>query len=172
MRGGVPGRSRRRPRGGESGFTLMELAVTMSIVGILAAIGMFGFWTWRDTSQHQGSAQELVSQLRNTSERAISEGRTYCVAVDAGGQSYTVWQKSCGGTGTQVAGPYSTQSSKVSFATTLTLPTPAPDCPASSSCFYFYPRGTAIPATVVVSSTSRSKTYTVHVEGLTARVWM
>lgn len=161
----------RRARVVDGGFTMIELMVVMVIVSILASIAMFGFWSWQRTAQQQGSAKELVSQLRNASERAISEGRTYCVGIDSTNRSYTLWRYTCG-TGTQVAGPYTTQSPNVTFASTLSLPTPAPACPAGNTCLYFYPRGTAIPATLNVNSSARSKVYTVTVEGLTARVYM
>jgi type II secretory pathway pseudopilin PulG len=148
---------------------LIELLVVMSIAGTLLAIGIFGFINWRATAQQQGSASQLVSTLRGASERSISEGRTYCVDVTTG-KSYALWRYTCG-TGTKVEGPYSVQSNKISLATTNILPAAA-TCPASHQCLYFYPRGTAIASTVTVTSTARSKVYTVHVEGLTARVWM
>ena len=154
----------------DRGFTLIELVVVMSIAGVLLSMGVFGFTNWRQTAQQQGSASELTSTLRNAAVRAVSEGRTYCVNI-ADQRSYTVWRYTCG-TGMRVAGPFRVQSDKVSFTTTATLPSPNPACPAGDSCLYFYPRGTAIPATVTVSSTARSKVYTVNVEGLTARVYM
>jgi len=161
---------RRRPLPDE-GFTLIELMVVMAIAGTLALTATFSFSNWRNTSQHQGSADELVSQLRNTSQRSISEGRTYCVDVASGGRSYTLWRTACGAAGVQVAGPFRVQSPNVALTTAVTPPSPAPVCPATSTCLYFYPRGTAVPAVVTVASEVRSKTYTVRVEGLTARVY-
>ncbi|MDQ1643646.1 MAG: ral secretion pathway protein [Actinomycetota bacterium] len=153
------------------GFTLIELLVVMSIASILMAIGIFGFVNWQRTAQQQGSASQLVSGLRNASERSVSEGRTYCLDIDAG-TSYTLWRYSCvAPAGTQVEGQYKAQSATISFATTNTLPGGAA-CSAGHKCVYFYPRGTAVATTVTVNSTVRSKVYTVHVEGLTARVWM
>jgi type II secretory pathway pseudopilin PulG len=148
---------------------LIELLVVMSVSSTLMAIGAFSFVNWRQTAQQQGSASQLVSTLRGASERSISEGRTYCVDITSG-TSYALWRYTCG-TGTKVEGPYSVQSNKISFTTTNTLPAAA-TCPASHKCLYFYPRGTAVASTVTVASTARSKVYTVHVEGLTARVWM
>jgi len=164
---------RRRLIDDDAGVTMIELIVVMSIVGVLVSLASFGFWNWRQTSEHQGSAQQFVSQLRNVAVRAVSEGRTYCVDIDASKQSYSLWRYACdGSTGTQAGGPWATQSNRISLAAAVVAPTPAPSCPSSHSCLYFYPRGTAIPATVTVSSSSRANTYTVHVEGLTARVWM
>ena len=157
-------------RVGQDGYTLIELVVTMSIAGVLASIAMFGFWTWQAGAQQRGSASQYMSQLRNASERAIAQGRTYCVDLAPDSRSYTVWQKNCG-TGTQVAGPFTAQGVKVSFAVSATLPAGA-TCPSSHSCLYFYPRGTAVPGTVTVTSTARANVYTIHIEGLTSRVWM
>jgi prepilin-type N-terminal cleavage/methylation domain-containing protein len=156
-------------RSPHDGFTMIELLVVMIVASVLMSIGIFGFTNWQQTAQQQGSASQLVSTLRSSSEKAISEGRTYCVDISAG-TSYTQWRYSCGAGGTQVAGPYTVQS-KVTLETTNALPLGA-TCPASHRCVYFYPRGTAVATTVAVRSTVRSRVYTVHVEGLTARVWM
>jgi prepilin-type N-terminal cleavage/methylation domain-containing protein len=161
--------SQRGSRTSDDGFTMIELLVVMSVASVLMAIGIFGFTNWQRTAQQQGSASQLVSTLRSSSERAISEGRTYCVDI-SGGTSYTQWRYSCSAAGTQVAGPYSVQS-RVSLTTTNTLPVTA-TCPPGHKCVYFFPRGTAVATTVAVQSAVRSRVYTVHVEGLTARVWM
>ena len=153
----------------EAGFTLIELMVTMLIASTLMSIGAFGFTNWRHTSQQRGSAQELVSALRSTAVRSVSEGRTYCVDFDsAAAQSYSVYRVSCSSTGTLARGGASTAGPKVSLTTNVTS-TP---CPAGHKCIYFYPRGTASPATVNVTSSARSKVYTINVEGLTARVYI
>lgn len=161
----------------DAGFTLVELVVVMSILSITLSIGVFGFASWRDTAQQQGSADELVSALRNASTRAVSEGRSYCIQIAPDGRSYSQWRFACSTTtGTQVSDPVRVQGNDVTLTTTVpfpstaALPSPTPACPAASRCLYFYPRGTALPAQTVVSSTARTKTYTVHVEGLTARV--
>ena len=162
----LPGRDDR-------GTTMLELVVVMAIAGLLMTIGTFGFTSWQHTSQHRGAAEEMVSTLRGASVQAISEGRTYCVDIKSGGTAYELWRLSCGGAGSvQVGGTRSTQSPAVTYAATVTPPTPAPACPSSSRCLYFYPRGTAVPASVTVASTHRSTSYTVRVEGLTSRVYM
>lgn len=152
------------------GFTLVELLITMVIGSVLATIGGSSLFNWQKTAEHQGSAQEVVSQLRKAAERSVSEGRTYCVDF-APTRSFTFWRYACGGTGTNVEGLRKTQSSRVTLEPTVSLPSPAPACPTGDKCVYFYPRGTATPATILVKSSARSKVYTIHVEGLTARVY-
>ena len=162
----------------DHGFTLVELMVTMVIAGTLASISIYGFANYRNTSQHQGSAQEIVSVLRSASEQAISEGRTYCVDLEngspaTGNRTFSTWRYSCGGAGSsQTGGSRTTQSTDVTFSAVVTNPATPPPCPASHACLYFFPRGTALPATVTVVSSKRSKTYAIHVEGLTARVYI
>lgn len=161
----------------DAGFTLMEMMIVMVIGGVLLSMGTFSFLHYRETSEERGSTQELVSILRSASEQAVSEGRTYCVSLDSASptttnRTYTLWQRACttAGGGTQML-TRKTQSTQVSFAPSVTAVSPAPACAANKACVYFYPRGTAIPATIIVSSSARSKTYTVRVEGLTARVY-
>jgi prepilin-type N-terminal cleavage/methylation domain-containing protein len=156
----------------DEGFTLVELMVTMVIAGILMAIGMFTFANYLKVSQQRGSAREVVSLFRTASERAISEGRTYCVDIAPSRTATTLYRYACDGAAASVAsGTTKTQSTKVTVSAVVTNPTPAPACPASHQCVYFYPRGTATPTTATIASTARSKTYTVTVEGLTARVY-
>lgn len=161
----------------ESGFTMIELSVVLILAGIFMAIGAFTFTSYRNMSQERGSAAELMSFLRSASEQAISEGRTYCVALDnttpsTNNRNYTLWQKACttAGGGTQKL-TRKTQSAKVSFTATVTNPATPPACGTGTVCVYFYPRGTALPTTISLRSSARSKVYTIRVEGLTARVY-
>lgn len=163
-------RSQERDARRDSGFTMIELIVVMSIASTLMALAVFGFTNYQRASEHKGTQEQLTSQLRNLSQRAISEGRTYCVALASDSMSYDIWRSSCG-SGTRVQGPLRTRDSRVTLSATVTVASPAPACPAGAKCIYFYPRGTATPAQLVVSSSARDTTYTIRVEGLTARVY-
>ncbi len=165
--------ARRTGAHADRGTTMLELVVVMAIAGVLLTVATFGFTNWRHTSQHQGAADELVSTLRGASVQAISEGRTYCVDIKSSGAAFQLWQYSCGGTGSsQAGGTQTTQNPAVTYAATVTTPATPQACPTGSTCLYFYPRGTALPAAITVASVHRSKTYTVRVEGLTSRVYM
>jgi prepilin-type N-terminal cleavage/methylation domain-containing protein len=157
-------------RRGEAGFTLVELMVTMLIGSVLAAIGGAGVLNWQRQAEQQGSSLQLLSQLRKAAERAVSEGRTYCVDFTPS-RSYTLWQHGCGAGGTVAEATRSTQSKRVTLAPTLKGPGAAPACASGDTCVYFYPRGTATAATILVRSSARGNVYTIHVEGLTARVY-
>lgn len=142
------------------------------MTGILMAIAGYGTMNWQRSSEHKGSAQELVSFLRKASTLSISEGRTYCVDLTPT-RSMQLWRYACSSsTGTSVTGVRTTQNKRVTLEATVALPIPAPACPVGHKCIYFNPRGTATPASVIVRSTARSSVYTVRVEGLTARVYM
>lgn len=148
---------------------MIELLVTMMIASVLASIASVGVLTWRNVAEQQGSAHELVSELRKTVQRSVSEGRTYCVAFTPT-RSYAVMRSSCGSTVALVGGAQTTQSSRVSLMASVSGPSGLVGCPAGSTCVYFYPRGTATPARILVRSSARDKVYAVQVEGLTARV--
>lgn len=169
-----------RPRGAD-GFTLVELSVAMSITGVLLSIGAFGFASWLNTSRHQGTSDQIVSQLRNASTRASTEGRTYCLEVSNGGRAYSLWRYKCSTAAPSAGDPVharvvpvrSTQARSVTVDVTLDTPLAAGMCPNGSECVYFYPRGTATQGELAVASTRRpGKTYTINVEGLTARVYV
>jgi type II secretion system protein H len=161
----------------DAGFTLIELMVVMILTGVLLALGAFSFVNYQRAAEERGSTQQLVSVLRSASEQAVSEGRTYCVSLSnatpaSGNHSYSLWRRACtSAAGGTLVNTWNTQSTRVSFAPTVTVASPAPACAAGRACIYFYPRGTATPASLVMSSSARSKQYTVRVEGLTARVY-
>jgi prepilin-type N-terminal cleavage/methylation domain-containing protein len=161
-------RSEERDVRGDSGFTMIELIVVMSIASALMALGVFGFTSYQRTAEHKGTQQELTSLLRNTSERAISEGRTYCIDIADDGLSYDLWRGACGA-GVLVQGPLATKDARVTVLASDT--DPAVESLSETCCITFYPRGTATPTWLMVSSEGRDATYTITVEGLTSRVY-
>lgn len=136
----------------DSGVTLIEVLVTIALMGAMMAIAVAGYNRWAQASQQSGTARELQTLLRSTQQRAITEGRDMCVQLaDA---SYSVFRGSC--SGTPIQGPIATNGSGVSLS--------------GASSVTFRSRGTATPATITVSRADSSKHYTVTVDQLTGRV--
>ena len=157
-------------RADDRGFTLIELLVTLSVMGIMSGLAMTSFSSWSQSSEHRGARDEVVSTLRNAAERALSEGRTYC--VDYSSDSWTTYRSSCSSAGTVVAGPTSPDSSRESFLAVLAAPSGAEgSCPTAGTCAYFYPRGNASAGTVVVRRSGQPD-YTITIVGLTSRVYV
>ena len=64
----------------DSGFTMIELLVTIALLGIMMAIAVSGWSAWAKASRQSGTARELQSVLRQAQVRAVTEGRAVCVA--------------------------------------------------------------------------------------------
>lgn len=146
------------------------VVVLMGIAGTLALVGLRGYGATQD---HQGSANELVSDLRNAGQRAVTEGRTYCVHVDDANDQWSVYRKSCT-TGTLVAGPDQPRGDITLGGLSLAA-TAAGTCPTTGTCIYFHPRGTAtggptLPNRAEIQVQGPDSNITVTVEGLTGRV--
>ncbi|MGZ4960671.1 MAG: type IV pilin protein [Methylomonas sp.] len=87
-------------------FTLVELMVTVAIVGILAAIAMPSYQESVKKSR-RADAEGALLGLANAMERRFTEASSYCDAGGAGGAN------SCGAAGTNDTGSpsiYATQS--------------------------------------------------------------
>lgn len=143
----------------------MALSVLIGTTG-LVALKNFG-----QTQDRQGTADEVVSVLRTTAQQSLSEGRTYCVSLNATSGTWEVWRVACDagvvGTRVQTGGAVrgDTRLGSVSFTT----PATNPGCPTAGACAYFYPRGTATPGSIAISW-GVAETITVTVEGLSSRV--
>lgn len=159
----------------DSGFTLIEVLMTISLLGLMMGIAVAGFARYSNAHEQDGTARSLQSGLRQAQQRAVTEGRAMCVAFTA--TSYTVWRSACDATtGTKVEGPTMTESEAVQ----IELPAP--------QTLTFTPRGTATwpsiasdpmspPACggaksfeIEVTRTSSTKTYRLCVVALTGRV--
>lgn len=165
----------RPPDRTDSGFTLIELLVTLSLGAILSGLAGVSLTSWASSNAHKSSRDEVVSALRNTAQRALSEGVTYCLSFASDG-TWKTYKTRCGTGGVIVAnGSANTSGSAVapSFTYLGGLSAPESTCTtaaSNSSCAYFYPRGTAAAGSVVLTR-SEKPTYTVTVEQLTSRVY-
>jgi type II secretion system protein H len=151
----------------DSGFTLIELLVTMSLLGVMMTIAVSGWTSWANASEQSGMARELQSALRQTQQRAVTEGNAMCLDFQSSSNQYTVYRGSCDDPlRVKVYGPV------VSVAAKARIDSPVFTAPAgaTSTGVTFYARGTAWPGTVKIVRAGTSKVYLLHVEGLTGRV--
>src|SRR5688500_5535308 len=102
------------PQNRDSGFTMMEILVTVSLLGIMMAIAVSGWSSWAKASSHSGAARELQSVMRQAQVRAVTEGRAICVSFRVAQNDYTVYRGACGSSPTEtVLGPVASNSSEV-----------------------------------------------------------
>ncbi len=162
----------RMHRDDDRGFTLIELLVVLSIGAVLTGLAGTSLTGWSASNAHKGSRDEVVSALRNTAQRALTEGRTYCLAFGDSG-TYKTYRRSCNAAGALVTdGGVNSAGSSLSAAFTYVVGATS-DCSTGTtvqSCAYFYPRGTASAGTVTITRPNQP-TYTVTVEQLTSRVY-
>lgn len=166
--------ARRATAGSEGGFTLIELIVTISLASILMTIGILATRNFLMSNREANTARDIRSAMRNASENALSQGRTYCVSFTA--TTWTVYKSDCTVAANKVNGPNQVDDPSITLTSVSFVP-PNPavpnqttSCPTPNKCAYFYPRGTALAGSLGV--TRGGKTYTISVEGLTSRVSM
>lgn len=140
------------------GFTLVELVVTLVIIGALAAVGAPIFFS-ADTFRQRGFFNETLSAVRYAQKLAVASGCTVSVNIMAGGFSVN---RAASNTppGTCNAGPYDT-------------PVSDPSSPGQSLA-RTAPGGVALtPATIVFAplGNATSGDVTITVGGSQFRVW-
>ena len=83
------------PQNRDSGFTMIELLVTISLLVIMMAIAISGWTSWAKASSQSGTARELQSVMRQAQVRAVTEGRAICVSFRVAQNDYTVYRGAC-----------------------------------------------------------------------------
>jgi prepilin-type N-terminal cleavage/methylation domain-containing protein len=152
----------------DSGFTLLELMCALAIFGVLSAISVGGLRQWTQAHEQAGTAAGIQSVLRETQQRAVTEGRSMCVNFNVAAQTYAIYRGACNDLAPApvlVAGPLHTASPRVRIAA-ASFTGPA----GTTTGVTFKARGTAWPGSVQVLRDGSSAVHTVSVEGLTGRV--
>lgn len=148
----------------DAGFTLIELLVAMALATVLGTLGLVSLQSYARAQDREGTVDEVVSSLRTVAQRSVSEGRTYCVHLDASTDAWSVHRSSCT-TGPEVDGGGAARGG----AELTALAFPGPACPQPAACVLFLPRGTATPGSLQVTRGSAAPA-TVGVVGVSSRV--
>jgi type II secretion system protein H len=149
----------------DSGFTLIEVLVTIVLMGALMAIAVSGWSSWAKASAQSGTAREIQSTMRQAQQQAVTEGQGMCVWFDDAADTYSVYRGLCSSTAkVKVAGP-------VEAAGGVHIETPGFTSSAGTSAgVSFQARGTGSPGDVRVTRDGTSKVYVLAVDWLTGRV--
>jgi type II secretion system protein H len=72
------------------GFTLLELLVVLSILGITAAVAIPGVTRWLEDYRLKTTSRQLVSDLQFAKMKAVAEKVQYRVGFEAGNNRYRI----------------------------------------------------------------------------------
>ena len=75
-------------RAGHSAFTLLELILVLVVIVIVMAMAAPQLVGWSHGSKLRDSAEEFVAMARYCRAQAVSDARTYRLAVDANNGTY------------------------------------------------------------------------------------
>ena len=81
----------------ESGLTAFELAITLAIIAIMAAVTLPPFMQWRQKALLSGAASNLATDLEMAKTQAIRANKT--VVVDFGTNNYMLFLDTGNGSG-------------------------------------------------------------------------
>jgi prepilin-type N-terminal cleavage/methylation domain-containing protein len=78
--------------GTRKAFTVVELVITLAILGIVAAIAIPAFQRYAINGNLKAAARDITSDVALLTERAVAENRMYRITLDVGSNSYTLRQ--------------------------------------------------------------------------------
>lgn len=169
---------------GEAGFTLIEILTTIAIASVLMTLGAVAlrhFWLNRSIA---ASKDGLISQMRSTQEKVVSESWPYVYGLRFDPQNDRWWMirydpvnagpadDTCTVTETHTLEPGVVVDS-ASFAAD---PLITDFCKSrlganpDDAIALFYSRGSATEGSVTLRQTALGKTRTIEVDGITGRV--
>jgi prepilin-type N-terminal cleavage/methylation domain-containing protein len=75
----------------KKGFTMIELTVTLAILGIISAIGIPSYFSWLPKYRLQTSVRNIYDDLNMARSRAVRTGTLTVVKFDPANNTYTVF---------------------------------------------------------------------------------
>jgi prepilin-type N-terminal cleavage/methylation domain-containing protein len=71
-----------------SGFTLLELLVTLALVGSLAGLAIPAMGRWVETARLHSAAESLYQELQRARNHALTHGLTVYFSISAAGERW------------------------------------------------------------------------------------
>ena len=73
------------------GFSVVELLVVISVVGVILAFSFVSLQQGMPGHQLQGTSTKLASELRLARQKAVTENNNYTITFDPASESYEIW---------------------------------------------------------------------------------
>ena len=75
---------------GPKGFTLLELIIVMALIGLMLAVGIPEYMSWRAQARYREVSQSIASTLREARARALARNAQHRVEINVAGNRYRV----------------------------------------------------------------------------------
>lgn len=152
--------------GRSGGFTLVELIMVLAISAAMAAVALPSFFRWYTNLNYKQTTWDIVSQLRYSREKAVSDNLEARVEFDVDGRRYRIMQGNSpsGSTLWTVLKPWIGLSPEVYWKTGA-LCNGGLDISVD-----FTPNGSADPATLCIRDGDGNERYRVIVTATSGRV--
>lgn len=80
------------PHGTNRGFSLIELTVTVAILGLMVTIGFPTMQEWLERYRVRSAATEIASAIQLQRMRAVSQNTEFSISFDAANGTYSLFE--------------------------------------------------------------------------------